>query len=350
MSGVSVGLDTGFSAIKVVALSLADKPPKLISLGSIASPSPGFASDADIELEAVAVAIKKLINAAKISEKNIVGALPESRVFTRVIDDLPYLSDSELHSAIKYAAEEFIPMPVAEVELNWQVLHRSKGGQVANQSPKGRTVVFVVATPKVLVSKYIKVIKMAGLNLKALETELISSARSLVGNNPFSPTSLIMQMGVSTTDFAVVSNGLILLSRSIATGGSALTRSIAQQFSFELSQAEEYKKVYGLASDQLEGKVFQALKGVIDVILEETKRVIQAYTAKNPQIPIKRIVLSGGGAKLPGLVIYLANNLGLEVQEADPWYFVSKEKSMKTKLASEGPLYTVAVGLALRED
>ncbi|OGE38222.1 hypothetical protein A3F00_03890 [Candidatus Daviesbacteria bacterium RIFCSPHIGHO2_12_FULL_37_11] len=368
MPKITVGLDIGFSSIKVVALNNHEKPVKLVSLGTIGAPVPGMASDADIELEATAAAIKKLFSAAKIEEKNVIGALPESRVFTRVIDDLPYLSDSELTSAIRYASEEFIPVPVADVELNWQVLFRNKleKNEAASTSAvkndalsslsgkssqfRGKTIVFVVATPKVLVNKYIKVMKMAGLNLRALETEVIASARSLVGNNPFSPTSLIIQMDATTTDFAVVSKGLILLTRSIATGGVALTRAVAQQFNFELSQAEEYKKVYGLASDQLEGKVFQALKGIVDVILEETKRVIQAYSSKNPQNPIKRIVLSGGGAKLPGLVIYLANNLGLEVQEADPWYFVAKDKVLRTKLAVEGPLFTVAIGLALRED
>lgn len=369
MAKVSVGLDIGFSSIKAVALSHHENPPKLISLGSIGTPAPGMTSDADIELEAVAAAIKKLLTVAKIEEKQVTGALPESKVFTRVIDDLPYLSDSELASAIRYASEEFIPMPTAEVELNWQVLFRSKTGQAESapkgkndqtinplspntQQPqfKGKTVVFVVATPKIIVNKYIKVMRMAGLSLGALETELIASSRALVGNNPFSPTTLLIQMDAQTTDFAVVSKGLILLTRSISTGGSAMTRAIAQQFNFELSQAEEYKKVYGLASDQLEGKVFQVLKGVVDVILEETKRVIQSYQIKNPQNPIKRVVLSGGGAKLPGLVIYLANNLGLEVQDADPWYFVAKDKAIKSKLVTEGAFYSVAVGLALRED
>ena len=360
MSKISVGLDIGYTSTKVVALSHHEKPPKLISLGSIGTPTPGMTSDADIELEAVGNAIKKLLTVAKIEEKSVIGALPESKVFTRVIDDLPYLSDSELSSAIRYASEEFIPMPIAEVELNWQVLFRSKAGQAEvtgaekngqNGSQfKGKTVVFVVATPKIIVNKYIKVVRLAGLNLKSLETELIASSRALVGNNPFSPTTLLMQMDATTTDFAVVSKGLILLTRSISTGGSALTRAVAQQFNFELSQAEEYKKVYGLASDQLEGKVFAVLKSIVDVILEETKRVMQAYQIKNPQNPIKRIVLSGGGAKLPGLVIYLANNLGLEVQEADPWYFVAKDKAIKAKLAVEGAIYSVAVGLALRED
>jgi type IV pilus assembly protein PilM len=337
-----IGLDIGVASIKVVALNHDSNPPRLISLGSIATPQPGMLSEAGVELESVGTAIKKLISSARIEQKEVVAALPESKVFTRVIDDLPYLSDKELLSAIRYAAEEFIPMPVSEVDLNWQVLSRAK-------DKKSRTVVFVIATPKSVVKKYISVLAMAGLTPVALETEIIASTRSLVGSNPFSPTSLIIQNGSTTTDFAVVSKGLILLTRSISTGGAALTRALAQEFNFELPQAEEYKKVYGLLSDQLEGKVFEGLKPVIDVIVDETKRVIQAFQLRNPQNPIKRIILSGGGAKLPGLVLYMANNLGLEVQEADPWYFVSRDESLKAKLVQEGSLYSVAAGLALRD-
>lgn len=345
MFKIGIGLDIGFSSVKVVALSREGTAlPKLLSLGTIASPQPGIISDADIELEAVASAIKKLLSGAKIESKEVVAALPESKVFTRVIDDLPFLTDSELSSAIRYASEEFIPMPVTEVNLYWQVLSRSSAAE-----KNSRTVVFVVASPKNVVNKYIKVFNMAGLKPLALETEIIAVARSLVGNNPFSPSTLIIQMGATTTDLAVVSKGLILLTRSISTGGLALTRVIAQHFNFELSQAEEYKKTYGLAEDQLGGKVAEALKPMVDVMLAESRRVIQAYDAKHPQNKIKRIVLSGGGAKMPGLVVYFANSLGLEVQEADPWYFVAKDKSVMGKLTAEAPFYSVAVGLALRE-
>ena len=344
MARISVGLDIGFSSIKVVALSIDKNVPKLLSLGSIASPQPGMASDGVSDLESVGIAIKKLFSAARISSKEVVVALPESKVFTRVIDELPYLTNQELDSAIRFAAEEFIPMPLTDVNLNWQILSR------ANQKDKNiKTVVFVVASPKNLVNKYIKVLSNVGLRPQALETEIIASTRALVGNKPFSPTSLIIQMGATTTDCAVTSKGMIWLTRSISSGGLALTRTLAQQFGFEINQAEEYKKVYGLLEDQLEGKVYEALKSIIDIIASEARRVIQAYQAKYPQNPIKRVVLSGGGAKMPGLVIYLAQNFGLEVQEADPWYLISKDKGLEQKLLKDAPLFSVAVGLALRE-
>lgn len=344
MGRIQVGLDIGFSQIKVVSLEVDKDKGKLISLGTISSPTPGISSDADGDLEAVAAAIKKLFSAAKIDSREVVAALPESKVFTRVIDDLPYLTDQELSSAIRFASEEFIPMPLNEVNLNWQVLYRS------SEKGKARTVVIVIASPKNVLSKYMKVLAMAGIGPKALETEIIAVTRSLVGNNPFSPATLIIQLGSTTTDFATVSKGLIWLTRSISTGGMALTRSLSQQFNFELSQAEQYKKTYGLLEDQLEGKVFEALKPVVDIIAGEARRVIQAYQIKYPQNGIKRAVLSGGGARMPGLVTYLASALGLEVQEADPWFLISKDKNLVSKLAQDAPSYSVAVGLALREE
>ncbi|MBI2018657.1 type IV pilus assembly protein PilM [Candidatus Daviesbacteria bacterium] len=345
MAKISVGLDIGFSSIKVVSLSKDTNPPKLIALGSIPTPTPGMLSDQETDLEAVAETIKKLLDATRIEEREVVVALSESKVFTRVIDDLPYLSDNELPQAIKYAAEEFIPMPLSDVNLNWQVLQRSNP-----KDKNARTVVLVVASPTKAVSKHIKVLAMANLRPKGLETETIAVARSLAGNNPFSPSTLIVQLGATTTDFATVSNGLVWLTRSVSTGGLALTRALSQQFNFETNQAEQYKKVYGLLEDQLEGKVYDALKPVVDIILGECKRVIQAFEIKYPQNPIKRVVLSGGGAKMPGFVVYMASNLGLEVQEADPWYLIGKDKALVSKLAQDAPSYSVAVGLALREE
>ncbi len=343
MAKITVGLDIGFSTIKVVALNRDSDHPELVSLGTIPTPVPGMVSDGDTDLELVSETIKKLFEASKIDQRQVYAALPESKVFTRVIDDLPFLKDTELASAIHYASEEFIPMPVTEVELNWQILYRSTASDKS-----GKTVVFVVATPKALVNKYLKVFSKAGLVPLALETEIIAVTRSLVGNNPLSPTTLVIQMGAMTTDMAVISKGLILLTRSVSTGGLALTRSIAQYFNFEILQAEEYKKTYGFVKNQLEGKVYEALKPIMDVIMVEIRRVIQSFGLKYPQNPIKRIVLSGGGAKLPGLVILLAN-LGLEVQEADPWYFINKDKNVSGKLAQDAPAFSVAVGLALRE-
>lgn len=340
-----LGLDIGYSSVKAVVLSHTQSPPKLVSLGHIAAPMPGIMSESELDLQSVAVAIKNLIQEIDPPTKDVVIALPEQKIFTRVVYDLPFLSDEELSQAIRYAAEEFVPMPIQEVNLYYQVIFRSP-----KKEPNSRTVVFVIAAPKVLIDKYIKVVQMADLKIVAIETDMIAAARALVSFNSYSPTTLLIQLGASNTDYAIVSDGLILLTRSIATGGAALTRAIAQSFNFEVVQAEEYKKVYGLLEDQLEGKLFKTLKPVIEVIANEAKRVILAHETQNRQRPVKRVVLTGGGAHLPGLVSFFTNFLGLEVQEADPWTAINMDPAMKNKLSGEAAFYSVAVGLAMKQD
>lgn len=342
---VKIGLDIGYASIKAAVLSHKENPQRLVSLGHIVSPQPGIASEADLDLQAVSGAIKSLIEEIKPPNKDVIISLPETKIFTRVVYDLPFLTDEELSQAIRYAAEEFVPMPIPEVNLYYQVIFRSP-----KKEANSRTVVFVVATPKVTIEKYLKVLQQAELNVVAIETEMIAAARALVSFNNYSPTTLIVQMGATNTDFAIISDGLILLTRSIATGGMALTRAISQSFNFEIVQAEEYKKVYGLVEDQLEGKLFKTLVPVIDVVANEAKRVILAHETQNRQRLVKRVVLNGGGAHLPGLVSYFTNFLGLEVQEADPWTAINMDPEMKAKLSSEGAFYSVAVGLAMKED
>lgn len=336
-----LGLDIGSSFIRAVVLAHDAKPPKLVSFGRVASPQPGITSDSDLDLDQLAQAIKLLIKEIKSPTHDVVISLPETHIFTRVIYDLPYLTNDELSHAIRFAAEEFVPMPIQDVNLNYQVLFRSP-----QKGPNSRTVVLVIATPKQLINKYLKVVADADLKPIAVETELIATSRSLVGYSNYSPTTLIVQLNNNTTDFAVVTDGLMLLTRSIATGSMALTRAVAQSFGFEMPQAEEYKKVYGLNEHQLEGKLFQVLKPIVDIILSETRKVIQSFETQNPNNPIKRVVISGGGASLPGLVIYLANALGLEVQEGDPWLSIQKDPQLSAKLAAEAASYSVAVGLA----
>lgn len=339
-----LGLDIGSSNIRAVVLSHDSTPPKLVSFGRVASPSPGIYSELDPDLEQLSETIKLLVNEIKSPTKDTVISLPEAHIFTRVIYDLPYLTNDELSHAIRFAAEEFVPMPIQDVNLNYQVLFRSP-----QKGPNSRTVVLVIATPKELINKYLKVVADADLKPVAVETELIAASRALVGYTNYSPTTMIIQLNNNTTDFAVVSDGLLLLTRSIATGSMALTRSVSQSFGFEIPQAEEYKKVYGLNEHQLEGKLFQVLRPIIDIILSETRKVIQSFETQNQNNPIKRVVISGGGASLPGLVIYLANALGLEVQEADPWQSIQKDVSLTSKLAKEAASYSVAVGLAAWE-
>jgi len=188
---------------------------------------------------------------------------------------------------------------------------------------------------------------MAGLEPVVFETETLAIARSLVGKNPSS--TLIINLGAATTDLSILRNGTLVFTRSIASGGDSLARAVAYEMGFELSQAEEYKRTYGLEEDKLEGKILIAVKPIFDTIIEEIRKSLIFYQDRYPGEQIKIINLCGGTAKLPGVVVYLAKNLGIETQIGDPWISVGHDPKIFPKIEEDGPVFAIAVGLAMRE-
>ncbi|RPI50394.1 MAG: type IV pilus assembly protein PilM, partial [Deltaproteobacteria bacterium] len=246
------GLDIGTSSIKVVWLGKESQGIKLLAANSAPSPARGMLTESPTDQEALAQAIKKVQQDAKISTNKVVSALPESQIFTRVID-MPVLTDKELASAIRWEADQYLPVPVNEVSIAWQVLTRPE-----KVSPNSRMQVLLIAAPLGLVDKHIAILSKAGLKAVSLETENLAIVRALVDRN--SPTSLILSLGAFTTDICIAKGGVLVSTRSIATAGNSLTRSISAELNFEAAQAEEYKKTYGLLEDQLDGKVFAAMR------------------------------------------------------------------------------------------
>jgi type IV pilus assembly protein PilM len=340
-----LGLDIGSHSIKAVQLSGSLENPVFVAAGQIETPKKASdqvsLADSDESVAAVANAIKTLHKEAHFSTSKVVTALSESHIFTRVVE-LPALKQSEIKEAITWEAEQYVPVPINEVKLDWQVL--------GNVSRTGKVEVLLVAAPISLVDRTMKIIRAANLNPISLETETTAVVRSLVQRIEGAPTTLVLSIGASTTDLSIVSTGRISFTRSIATGGQALARGVAQELGFELDQATEYMKTYGLDPTSLEGKVMQAIKPIFDVIVNEIRRVLAYYANKHPELPVKRVVVTGGAAKLPGLVIYLAEALGLEVQVGNPWEGISLPGQVAKKLADDATSYAVSVGLALKQN
>ena len=118
-------------------------------------------------------------------------ALPEDKAFTRIIE-MPPLKDEELASAINWEAEQHIPLPLSEVILDYQVVSRPEKG-------KGKKMdVLLVAVPKQMVDKYLRVLEKAGLRPVSLETEIIAIARSVAP--PDSAPTLVVELGARATD------------------------------------------------------------------------------------------------------------------------------------------------------
>lgn len=338
---LSLGLDIGSHTIKLIELGFEGKSVGLTAAGSIPAPPKTSGGQQSTDAESIAQTIKHLVKETGVKSKEVHLALPESRVFTRVID-VPSLSQRELASAIRWEAEQYIPLPLDQVNLDFTILRDAKA------TGTNKMEVLLVAAPKTLVDNYLGILELAELTPVAAETDIIATTRALIRSVPNVRSVMIVSLGALTTDVAIVRNGTLTFTRSLSAGGDAFTRSVAQSLDFNLTQAEEYKRAYGVQPDKLEGKIAAAAKPITDTIVGELKRALIFYQEKYKDEHVQLILLSGGSARLPGLVVYLAQALGVEVQLANPWVGISRDPRFNV-LTPEGPNFCVAVGLALRK-
>lgn len=339
---MSVGIDIGSSSIKVISLSGQGKKVSLKSVGAVAYSGPEIDPNMkdEKEMSKMAELIKKLLKDAKINDKDVLLALPETQVFTRVMQ-FPLLNDQEIASAVKWEAEEYIPIPLAEAVIEHQILERKE-----DASPPS-VMVLIIAVMRALVERYVQILEMAGLNCVGVETELISMTRALA---PEKGTVMMVDFGANSTDMAIAKDQQLYFTRSLPTAGDAFTRAVSQALSANAQQAEEYKKTYGLNNNQLEGKVGQALMPIMQTITQEMKKAIHYYQMNLKGDPPTAVILSGGSSAMPGLTPLFTNLLGLEVNVASPFANINVDEEAAKSLANFAPLYSVVTGLALRGD
>lgn len=336
-----LGLDIGSHSVKLIEIGSSGGP-QLLSAGSISTPPKALQSSLESDQEAVSEAIRQLIKETGAKSNSVVLALPESQVFTRVIE-VPALSPRELSSAISWEAEQYIPLPLDQVNLDYSILRDAK------ETGTNKMDVLLVACPKTLLEKYLTIIERAELIPVAAETEIIATARALSRSvASVKGASLLVSLGAQTTDVAILRNGVLAFTRSISAGGEALSRALVSGLDFNVNQAEEFKRTYGLEQDKLQGKIVTAVKPIMDTIIGEIKRALAFYAEKHKNEKVDVALLSGGTAKLPGMVVYIAQNIGIETQLASPWVGVKRDARFAV-LEAEGATFTVAAGLALRD-
>ncbi|HWY79698.1 MAG TPA: type IV pilus assembly protein PilM [Candidatus Sulfotelmatobacter sp.] len=336
------GLDIGTTAIKVAWLNRNNSTISYISSLLLATPVQGMQSESPFDQQEMAQVINKLVIDAKITTNNVNISLPESHAFTKIIE-MPVISDRELANAIYWEAEQYIPMPLESVTLAWSKLRDFK-----NSLSEDKMQVLLVAAPKDLIKRYQAILDLAGLTIVSIETEILAVIRGLSPNQK-SLTSLIVNIGATSTTLGIVQNGFLVFNYSVPLGGNALTRAIASDFGLQPSQAEEYKCVYGLSDKNFGGKIRKAIEPVLAALMTEVKKAVTYYTEKyKNEFPISQLLLTGGGASLPGLTVYFAQNLGIEAVLANPWKILNVQ-GVPQEVESKGPAYSVAVGLALKD-
>lgn len=330
------GLDIGTSNIKIIQLKKENGQFGLLHAGVSKSPFPGINSDAEKDLIAVAETVKKLKKEAGITLFEAVTALPESKVFTRVVK-LPTMREEEIANALKWELEEIVPIPLNEAIYDWQVVTKDSA----------EVEVLVAVSPKILVEKYLHIFQLADLKPIALETEVVALTRALKFLGVSKP-KIILDFGANSINLIVTKDEGIMLTRSLPAGGRAITKSISTKLSLEENVAEEYKKTYGLTKDQFGEKIQEAILPVLELLFSEIKKSIE-YVSEKKGEKVELIVLSGGGANLPEFSRFLTKEFGIEVQVADPFSQLKGTESLNGNMRELSPSFCIAVGLAMKE-
>lgn len=339
-----IGLDLGRHNFRAVEIDKQKGKNTLLKFGSYENPRINLDTESEDELSLYSKAIREFFNETGFNTPNTIVSLPEHHVYMRIIK-VPIMGDKDLSNSIQFEAEQYIPLPLKEVSLSYQKIEN-------DLLEKDKMNVQLVAAKKTILDKYVKILRNAKLIPRGIEPETLSIGRILGDNLDHPSASIILNIGFQETLIIITYRGFVYFTRSISMGGDVLTRAISQNLNLDYIQAEEYKKAYGLDSAQAEGKIFNVLKPLFDNVIQEVKRSKMFFTTHNPNININRVVLSGGTALMPGLFFYMANNLDIEVELANPWKNIQISEKLgdgKNTLIEEGPVFAASVGLALKE-
>lgn len=338
-----LGLDIGTQTIKAVQISREKNANVLLAAGYIPTPAKAsslFSSQKGNDEQIMADSINRLVHDMKISSSQVSASLPSANVITRVLE-LPLMSENELESSIKWEAEQYIPMPLSKVKIDYTVIDKNE--------QTGKMKILLIAAPTDLIEKYMNVVTLAGLEPVSLETEILAGTRSITTSFPLLSQAIVISFGATTCEIAILHEQILVYTKSIPLGGNTLTRAIAQELGFEVSQAEEYKKTYGLEEDKLDGKIAKSIAPYLSTLYTEIEKNVAYFKEQYSKEDITNITVCGGSAKLPGFVFALTKNLGLDSQISNPFINLSVDPNILPTLSVDAPIYTQAVGLALKD-
>jgi len=350
----SLGVDIGTTSVKVVELSKNKEGKiKLETYGSLESIAYSKSLEETLQSSTVKISdqqaaemIKKLIKEAKVKTRKAVMSAPVFSTFTSIIE-LPEMSQQEIESAIRFEAKQYVPVPLSEVVLGWNVIGKKNYELIGSGSHSNKVLVLIVAIPKELSNEFAKIADLANLDLVALETESFALIRSLLGNDK--STVAIVDIGSRATNISIVSEGFIRVSRGLDTSGVEITKILAKGMGIDIKRANELKRKIGLDMSGSNKQVANVILPIVDVITGETKRIIDIFSRKEGAIlKVERIILAGGSAGIPKIADRFTEVTGIKTIIGNPWSRTEYPLRLQKTLEAIGPSFSVAAGLAMR--
>lgn len=359
------GLDISDLALKIVKLKKKKKGLRLVSFGE-KEIKPGVIKGGEIikqdELvENIKQAIKD-VKKEKLKTKYVIASLPEEKAFFQVIK-MPRVSKEDLSSAVIYEAENYIPMPIENVYLDFQDISQLK-------KSSEHLDILISAIPKETVDPYVSCLKAAGLEPQTLEIESLALSRALIKNGTTNSAVLLIDFGATRTSFIIFAGSSLRFTSSISVSSRNFTEIISKSLGVDPKKAEGLKIKYGLEEKiklkikketteikKERSKIFEALVPVLVDLTQQIKTHLHYYETHNSKgdLPpngrnVSKILLCGGGSNLKGLPELLSQELKLPVELGNPWVNILAEgKKEVPEIPFKKSLgYTTALGLALR--
>jgi type IV pilus assembly protein PilM len=341
-----VGLDIGTTAVRGAELAVRRGRVVLDRFGQVALP-PGAVVEGEIaDQDAVAGSLKVLWRRARFGSRQVVMGVANQRVVVRLVD-LPWMEQEELRRSLRYQVQEYIPIPVDDAELDFDVLdeHEGGGGQRLMR-------VLLVAAQKEMVDGHVRAGMRAGLEPVGIDLTPFALIRSLAPEGmPLAEAGeALIDVGAKVTNIVVHAGGVPRFVRILLMGGQDMTEALVAALSLDQESAERAKldAATGATADL---EVNRILEQRIGAFAEEVRGSLDFYRAQSDAVPVSRVVLSGGGSRLGPLAEQLADALHLPVEagQALQTLRIGRVGLDSDSLADLEPVAAVPVGLALGE-
>jgi type IV pilus assembly protein PilM len=339
-----VGIDISSSAVKVLELSKEGEHYRVERYAVEPLPQNAVVEHAITEVEQVADAVDRAVKRSSTRLRHAAVAVPAANVITKIIKMPANLTDQERQTQIEMEADHYIPYPLDEVNVDYQVLE-------AQESSAAEVDVIMAACRKEVVDDYLAVIQGRGLTptVVDIETYAMEHSYGLIANHMpgggMEKAVAILDVGATTTTVNVMHNNRSVYTRHHAFGGRQLTEEIQRRYGLSYEEAGLAKKQGGLP-DNYQTDV---LRPFMEAMCQEIMRALQFFYSSSPFNSVDQLLLAGGCAQIPGIDELVAARIGVPAMVANPFASMSISSRIKPQLLSnDAPSLMIACGLALR--
>lgn len=339
-----LGLDISSSSVKLLELSKSGNSYKVESY-AVASLPPNAVVEKNInDVEAVADTIGKTVDIARAKVKSAALAVAGSAVITKVIEMDKHLNDEQMEAQISLEADQYIPYPLDEVAIDFEVEGES-------ESNPEHVEVLLAACRGENVELRADALEAASLQAKIVDVEAYALQRSFEWlikpqlNLDDEQVVAVVDIGATMTTLSVFNDGETKYTREQLFGGKQLTEEIQRRYGLSVEEAGLAKKQGGLPDDY-EQEVLEPFK---EAVAQQITRSLQFFFSSSPYNDVDYIVLAGGVAAMPGLCELVQERLGTPTAVANPFANMAvASKVNSVALGNDAPAMMIACGLAMR--